>query len=108
MPEPLDMEGLASLIKSDTLFLVDVYAGWCHPCKLLDSEIEALEKALPGLKIFKIDYDTAEGLTDLIPVRALPLLALFNKGGEVLRIKGYQKKDRILEQIREAVPEADL
>lgn len=108
MPEPVDMEGLASLVKSDTLFLVDVYAGWCHPCKLLDSEIEALEKASPGLKVVKIDYDTANGLADLIPVRALPLLALFNEGREVIRIKGYQKSEKILEQIREALPEAGL
>ena len=108
MPEPVDMEGLASLIKSDTLFLVDVYAGWCHPCKLLDSEIEALEKTLPDVKIVKIDYDTAEGLTDIIPVRALPLLALFHRGKEILRIKGYQKREKILEQIREAVPVAGI
>lgn len=106
MPELVDMEGLTSLIESDALFLVDVHAGWCHPCKLLDGEIEALENASPGIKIVKIDYDSAAGLSDVVPVRSLPLLVLFKEGREVLRIKGFQKAEKILQQMREAVPGA--
>ncbi len=108
MPVPVDMEELISLIGSGALFLVDVYAAWCHPCRLLDSEIEALEGALPDLKVVKVDYDSAEGLSDVIPVRALPLLVLFHNGKEILRMKGFQKSGKILEQVREALPGIDL
>lgn len=108
MPGTIDMEELSSLIETDTLFLLDVYAGWCHPCKLLEPELEALEKTYPGLKIFKIDYDSADGLSDRLGIRSLPLLLLFGEGKEILRIKGFYKKDRIIELIKEANPEFEL
>lgn len=106
MPQTVDMDALTSLIESEKLFLLDIHAGWCHPCKLLDREIEALEKISPNLDIFKIDYDLAEGLSDQIGIRALPLLVLFQGGKEILRIKGFQKSEKILAQIREATGES--
>lgn len=105
MPEIIGMEDFSSLIDSDTLFLLDVYAGWCHPCRLLDREMEALENIFPSLKIFKIDYDREEGLSDKVGIRSLPLILLFNRGKEILRIKGFYKTERLAEMIKESYPE---
>lgn len=107
MSKPVSMGELNSLISSGSLFLLDIYAGWCHPCKLLDREIEALEKTAPWLQVVKIDYDAAEGLSDMIGIRALPLLVLYREGREILRIKGFYKADKLLEQISAVHPSAE-
>ncbi len=105
MSQPVNMEELNSLIKTGSLFLLDIFAGWCHPCKLLDREIESLEKDLPWLNVAKIDFDKAEGLSEAIGIRSLPLLILYNEGNEILRIKGYYSADKLLDEIRKALPQ---
>lgn len=102
MSRTVSMGDLISLMESGSLFLLDIYAGWCHPCRLLDREIEALEKSEPLLEIVKIDYDTADGISDLIGVRSLPLLILFEGNRELLRIKGFYKAEKLGTLISEA------
>ena len=104
MSQSVNLEELGVLMKGDSLFLLDIYAGWCHPCKLLDREIDVLEKDLPWLKVVKIDYDKSEGLSDKFGIRSLPLLIFFNGDKELLRIKGFYRSAKLIEEISRAVP----
>ncbi len=65
------------------LVLVDFYADWCGPCKMLAPELEALEKET-GLKIIKINVDELGDIARKFRIMTIPTLMLF-KGGELVK-----------------------
>ena len=72
--------------------LVDFYANWCGPCKMLAPELEKVES---NIKVVKVDVDEFEELSRNYGVMSIPTLILFDKGKEVKRNIGFMDKDRI-------------
>lgn len=73
------------LIKEDKI-LVDFYANWCGPCKMLAPVLERVESKL---KVIKIDTDQFEDLAREYGVMSIPTLVLLEKGKEVKRNIGF-------------------
>lgn len=86
----LTNENFKELIKEKVL--VDFYANWCGPCKMIAPE---LEKAQGSIKVVKVDVDVFEDLAREYGVMSIPTLILFNEGKEVKRTIGFIDKDRI-------------
>ena len=86
----LTNENFKELIKEKTL--VDFYANWCGPCKMIAPE---LEKAESSVKVIKVDVDEFEELAREYGVMSIPTLVLFDKGEEIKRTIGFIDKDRI-------------
>ena len=86
----LKNENFNELIKEKTL--VDFYANWCGPCKMVAPE---LEKAESSIKVVKVDVDEFEELARTYGVMSIPTLILFENGKEVKRTIGFIDKDRI-------------
>jgi len=72
--------------------LVDFYANWCGPCKMIAPE---LERAESDIKVVKVDVDEFEDLAREYGVMSIPTLVLFDKGQEVRRTIWFIDKDRI-------------
>ena len=72
--------------------LVDFYANWCGPCKMIAPELEKVES---NLKVVKVDVDEFEDLARTYGVMSIPTLILFEGGKEVKRNIGFMDKDRI-------------
>ena len=72
--------------------LVDFYANWCGPCKMIAPE---LEKAESNIKVVKVDVDEFEDLAREYGVMSIPTLVLFENGKETKRTIGFIDKDRI-------------
>lgn len=91
---------LASLINTDEPVLVDFYASWCSPCKLLHPILKGVEKSFHHkLKILAIDVDKNPELASKFDVQGLPTLVLF-KGGEILwRSSGVLPEDYLIQEI---------
>ena len=70
--------------------LVDFYADWCGPCKMLGSILEELD-----LEVLKVNTDEHQELAFQYGVMSIPTLILFNEGKEVKRTIGFIDKDRI-------------
>ncbi|NGX47219.1 MAG: Thioredoxin [Chlamydiae bacterium] len=82
------------------LVLVDFYADWCGPCRMLTPVLEELVKELDGkARIAKIDIDKAQNTASSFQVTSIPTLILFKDGKEIGRLVGLRDKETIKEFI---------
>lgn len=86
----LQNENFNELIKEKTL--VDFYANWCGPCKMIAPELEKVES---NVKVIKVDVDEFEDLARTYGVMSIPTLVLFENGKELKRTIGFMDKDKI-------------
>lgn len=78
------METFQDVISTDQLVLVDFYATWCQPCKMMHPILEQVKKTLGDkIRIIKVDVDQHNDTATNYRVQAVPTLLLF-KQGEVL------------------------
>ena len=76
--------------------LVDFYADWCGPCKMLAPEIEALSVEMEGkAKVVKVNVDEQRELAGEYQVRAIPTLFVIKDGEVKEELVGYQTKDSL-------------
>jgi thioredoxin 2 len=74
--------------------LVDVWAPWCGPCRMVAPVVEQLSRERAGrLKVVKVNADTAPGVSARFGVRSIPTLLLFTDGHEKARTVGAQPAD---------------
>lgn len=84
--------------------LVDFYADWCGPCRMIAPIVEELSNELQGqAKIAKLDIENAQKVTSSFGVTSIPTLILFKDGKEVKRIVGLRGKDDLKEMINQAL-----
>ncbi|MBQ8911748.1 MAG: thioredoxin [Clostridia bacterium] len=86
------------VLGADGKVLVDFYADWCGPCKMLSPILEEVEKE-SGVKVCKINVDEEGALAMQFGVASIPMLVLFENGKAVRTTLGYQSKDKVLEFI---------
>lgn len=88
--------------ESDTLTLVDFWAEWCGPCKMIAPTIEELADEYDGrLKVAKLDVDENQRTAQKYAVRSIPSLLFFKNGQVVDTVVGAVRKQR-LEEVIEA------
>ena len=90
----------AAMEKKQTL-VVDFWASWCMPCRMLSPTIEELGQEVSDVKIAKINVDEEEQLARMFRVNSIPTLVMVKDGKVVSRSVGVQTKDRILAMIDE-------
>lgn len=89
------------LEKEPGALLVDFYATWCGPCKMMAETLsEVGPKMKDELKIFKIDSDKYPALMTKFAVSGLPTLILFKDGKELERIEGFLPAEPLMEQVK--------
>jgi thioredoxin len=95
-----DENFMAEVMDSKLPVLVDCWAAWCGPCRMLSPELEALAQEQDGrLKVVKLDVDANPSLSHLFGVSLLPTMVLFVDGVVETSVVGYRPRDYILEQI---------
>ena len=75
-----EMEQWDESINSSKYVLVDFFAAWCGPCKALDAQIKKASEKYPNLKIYKVDIDQADEVSDNFEVENLPTVFLYKDG----------------------------
>lgn len=85
------MEKFEDIIKSEKPVLIDFFATWCGPCKMMHPVLEELhEKVGEKARIIKIDIDKNQELSAIYNVRSVPTLMIFKKGELKWRAAGVQ------------------
>ncbi len=89
------------VIKSKKVVLVDFFATWCGPCRMLSPVLEeVLEESKGEFDIVKVDVDESYDLAKKFGVMSVPTMIIFQEGVETDKMIGYRQKDDILEEIK--------
>ena len=88
------------VIKSETPVLVDFWADWCQPCKMIAPHLDKIAEEQEGkLKIAKVNADENQRLMSQFKIRGIPTLILFKDGEPVETLVGFMRGQQILDRI---------
>lgn len=88
-------ESFKDEIESADTVLVDFWANWCPPCKMIAPILEELEKEIPNLKIVKLNVDDNPIIPSSFKVMSIPTLIVFKNGIPVAKFIGFVSKDAL-------------
>jgi thioredoxin 1 len=94
------MSNFLELINKDNPVLIDFFAEWCGPCKILSPILKDVKKELgESISILKIDVDKNQELAAKYQVRGVPTMMLFKNGKQLWRQSGLLQKDEIIKVV---------
>lgn len=88
-----------SEVTKNGLVLVDFFANWCGPCKMMSPVLEEIEAEIDGLTVVKVDTDKDGELAVKFGVQSIPNMILFKDGAVVEQIIGFTPKDVMIGKI---------
>lgn len=100
--EHLTEDNFESAIQSGVT-LVDFFATWCGPCKMLSPIVEEIGSEAQSFSVYKVDIDECEDLAMDYSVMSVPTLVIFKDGEEAERLIGARSKADILNAVKSVI-----
>lgn len=88
------------VLKSDKTVLVDFWASWCGPCRMLSPVVDEIAEEHPEIKVCKVNVDEQEELAMRYGIMSIPTLIVFRGGEAVRQNAGVLPKQAILDMVR--------
>ena len=106
-PVPVRGAALAKLVAgTDLPVVVDFWAEWCGPCKMMAPEFANAASQRPDIRFVKVDTEDGPEASMQYNIRSIPTLALFRGGREVARVSGAMPASRLLGWIDQQLQQA--
>ncbi|MDX6719431.1 MAG: thioredoxin 1 [Solirubrobacteraceae bacterium] len=99
LTEVTDSNFQAEVIESETATLVDFWAPWCGPCRVVGPVLEEIASERDDLRIVKMNVDDNQQTAAQYQVLSIPTMILFKNGAEAKKIIGAFPKKKIIEQL---------
>ena len=90
------------IVKSG-LTLVDFFADWCGPCKMLGPVLEKFDEEYPNVEFVKVNVDDNMDLAEKFQIMSIPTVYIFKDGEVVSVMNGYNGEDAVKEFINKAI-----
>jgi thioredoxin 1 len=74
--------------KDNKAVLIDFFATWCGPCKMIAPKLEEMSKKYPGVIVVKVDVDEAQDIAEKYGIQAMPTFMVFKNGSKVGEMVG--------------------
>lgn len=97
MIKELTTETFNEVLESKEIVLVDFYADWCGPCKMLGPIMEEIAK---DYKVYKVNVDESGDLAQQFGIMSIPCVIAFKDGQEITRSIGLKSKEELLEMVK--------
>ena len=98
-----DADFQAEVLESEQPVLVDFWAPWCGPCRVVAPVLEAIADERPELKLVKLNIDENQQTAMNFQILAIPTMVLFRHGAEAKRIQGAMPKKRLEAELEPAL-----
>lgn len=85
----------AEVLQNDGLVLVDFYATWCGPCKMIAPHVTQLAEEVGAVKVCRLNVDEAEEPARKYGIRSIPTLMYFRNGEVVKTLVGYMPYEEL-------------
>ncbi|MCP4632778.1 MAG: thioredoxin [candidate division Zixibacteria bacterium] len=100
MPQFTDNTWEDEVIKSELPVVIDFWAEWCGPCRMVAPIVEELAEEYNGkIKFGKLDVDSNSGTAAKYGIRSIPTLLVIKSGEEVARIVGAKPKNQLVKEL---------
>ena len=103
LPEVTDDSFQADVIESEQPVLVDFWAPWCGPCRIVAPHLEELDAEREDLRVVKLNVDDNPQTAATYNVMSIPTLLLFRHGQVAKQIVGAMPKSRLLQELEPAL-----
>ena len=103
LPEVTDDNFQAEVLESDRPVLVDFWAPWCGPCRIIAPHLEELQSEREDIRIVKLNVDDNPHVAAQYNVMSIPMLLLFKHGQVAHQIIGAMPKSRLVQEIDPAL-----
>jgi thioredoxin len=101
--EVTDSNFQAEVLESDAAVLVDFWAPWCGPCRVIAPSLEEINEERDNLRVVKLNVDENQVTAARYDVMSIPTLILFKNGEAVNRIIGALPKKRLVQELEPAL-----
>lgn len=88
------------ILRSDKPVLLDFWATWCGPCRMLAPVIEEIANERSDVKVGKVNVDDEGALATAFGISSIPTVVLIKDGKELDRVVGYRPKEQLLEMLK--------
>jgi thioredoxin 1 len=103
LPEVTDSNFQAEVLESEQPVLVDFWAPWCGPCRIVAPHLEELDSEREDVRVVKLNVDDNPQTAATYNVMSIPTLLLFKNGQVAKQIIGAMPKNRLVQEIEPAL-----
>lgn len=87
------------VMQSDKTVLIDFWAEWCGPCRMMSPIIDEVAETISDVKVCKVNVDEAADLASMFGIESIPTIIIIKNGQTVNKSIGLISKDKVLELI---------